>query len=70
MWSRFADVVRRNPFWEIVKGAVTPYPSAAQIKCQDPKPILLNTVRARASLSPDWIAESAGGRAGLRAYSV
>ncbi|THU89409.1 Neutral/alkaline nonlysosomal ceramidase [Dendrothele bispora CBS 962.96] len=33
----------QNPFWEIVKGAVTPPPSAAQIACQDPKPILLNT---------------------------
>ncbi|KAF9461830.1 Neutral/alkaline nonlysosomal ceramidase [Collybia nuda] len=33
----------QNPFWEIVKGAVTPFPSAAQIACQDPKPILLNT---------------------------
>ncbi|KAF9041756.1 Neutral/alkaline nonlysosomal ceramidase [Hymenopellis radicata] len=33
----------QNPFWEIVKGAVTPLPSAAQIACQDPKPILLNT---------------------------
>lgn len=33
----------QNPFWQIVKGAVTPYPSAAQIACQYPKPILLNT---------------------------
>ncbi|KAF8959977.1 Neutral/alkaline nonlysosomal ceramidase [Flammula alnicola] len=33
----------QNPFWEIVKGVVTPLPSAAQIACQDPKPILLNT---------------------------
>ncbi|KIY67193.1 Neutral/alkaline nonlysosomal ceramidase [Cylindrobasidium torrendii FP15055 ss-10] len=33
----------QNPFWEIVKGAVNPYPSAAQIECQRPKPILLNT---------------------------
>ncbi|KAH9485768.1 Neutral ceramidase 2 [Psilocybe cubensis] len=33
----------QNPFWEIVKGAVTPFPSPAQIACQDPKPILLNT---------------------------
>ncbi|KAH8831641.1 ceramidase [Flagelloscypha sp. PMI_526] len=33
----------QNPFWEIVKGAVTPAPSAAQKACQDPKPILLNT---------------------------
>ncbi|TRM69784.1 Neutral/alkaline nonlysosomal ceramidase [Schizophyllum amplum] len=33
----------QNPFWEIVKGAVSPYPSQAQIDCQYPKPILLNT---------------------------
>ncbi|KAJ3499990.1 hypothetical protein NLJ89_g9990 [Agrocybe chaxingu] len=33
----------QNPFWEIVKGAITPVPSAAQKACQDPKPILLNT---------------------------
>ncbi|KAG6849608.1 hypothetical protein H0H93_006965 [Arthromyces matolae] len=33
----------QNPFWELVKGAVTPLPSAAQIACQNPKPILLNT---------------------------
>ncbi|KAK7471947.1 hypothetical protein VKT23_000053 [Stygiomarasmius scandens] len=33
----------QNPFWEIVKGVVTPQPSAAQKACQDPKPILLNT---------------------------
>ncbi|KAF7302949.1 Neutral ceramidase [Mycena kentingensis (nom. inval.)] len=33
----------QNPFWELVKGAVTPNPSAAQIACQAPKPILLNT---------------------------
>ncbi|GLB38061.1 putative neutral/alkaline non-lysosomal ceramidase, C-terminal [Lyophyllum shimeji] len=33
----------QNPFWEIVKGAVTPLPSAEQKACQDPKPILLNT---------------------------
>ncbi|KAF8308277.1 Neutral/alkaline nonlysosomal ceramidase [Clavulina sp. PMI_390] len=33
----------QNPFWQIVKGAVTPYPSDAQIACQYPKPILLNT---------------------------
>lgn len=26
-------------------GAITPFPSKAQIACQDPKPILLNTVR-------------------------
>ena len=35
--------IGRNPFWEIVKGAVTPYPSQEQIDCQYPKPILLNT---------------------------
>ncbi|PBK59198.1 Neutral/alkaline nonlysosomal ceramidase [Armillaria solidipes] len=33
----------QNPFWELVKGVVTPSPSKAQIACQDPKPILLNT---------------------------
>ncbi|KAJ6578582.1 Neutral/alkaline nonlysosomal ceramidase [Mycena sp. CBHHK59/15] len=33
----------QNPFWEIVKNFVTPAPSAAQIACQAPKPILLNT---------------------------
>ncbi|KAI0333228.1 Neutral/alkaline nonlysosomal ceramidase [Cubamyces sp. BRFM 1775] len=33
----------QNPFWEIVKGAVTPYPDQQQIDCQYPKPILLNT---------------------------
>jgi neutral ceramidase len=33
----------QNPFWELVKGVITPSPSAAQIACQDPKPILLNT---------------------------
>ncbi|EGO00524.1 hypothetical protein SERLA73DRAFT_178361 [Serpula lacrymans var. lacrymans S7.3] len=33
----------QNPFWEIVKGAVTPLPSAEQVACQYPKPILLNT---------------------------
>ncbi|KAK0446984.1 Neutral/alkaline nonlysosomal ceramidase [Desarmillaria tabescens] len=33
----------QNPFWEIVKGVVTPLPSQAQIACQNPKPILLNT---------------------------
>jgi neutral ceramidase len=34
-----------NPFWEIVKTAVTPAPSAEQSACHAPKPILLNTVR-------------------------
>ncbi|KJA28727.1 hypothetical protein HYPSUDRAFT_33070 [Hypholoma sublateritium FD-334 SS-4] len=33
----------QNPFWEIVKGAITPQPTAAQIACQGAKPILLNT---------------------------
>lgn len=33
----------QNPFWELVKGAVTPPPSAVQVACQYPKPILLNT---------------------------
>ncbi|CAK5278266.1 unnamed protein product [Mycena citricolor] len=33
----------QNPLWEIVKSAVTPIPSAAQVACQFPKPILLNT---------------------------
>ncbi|KAE9406821.1 Neutral/alkaline nonlysosomal ceramidase, partial [Gymnopus androsaceus JB14] len=33
----------QNPFWEIVKDFVTPAPSEAQIACQFPKPILLNT---------------------------
>ncbi|TFY57319.1 hypothetical protein EVG20_g8593, partial [Dentipellis fragilis] len=33
----------QNPFWEIVKGAVTPNPDAQQTACQSPKPILLNT---------------------------
>ncbi|KAJ6571882.1 Neutral/alkaline nonlysosomal ceramidase [Mycena capillaripes] len=33
----------QNPFWEIVKSFVTPVPSAAQVACQAPKPILLNT---------------------------
>ncbi|RPD72229.1 Neutral/alkaline nonlysosomal ceramidase [Lentinus tigrinus ALCF2SS1-7] len=33
----------QNPFWEIVKGAVTPLPNQEQIDCQAPKPILFNT---------------------------
>ncbi|KAG5641221.1 hypothetical protein DXG03_005696 [Asterophora parasitica] len=33
----------QNPFWELVKGAITPFPSAEQKACQAPKPILLNT---------------------------
>ncbi|KAG8736453.1 hypothetical protein FRC10_009309 [Ceratobasidium sp. 414] len=33
----------QNPFWEVVKGAVTAPPSDAQKACHYPKPILLNT---------------------------
>ncbi|KAF8608399.1 Neutral/alkaline nonlysosomal ceramidase [Ceratobasidium sp. AG-I] len=33
----------QNPFWEIVKGAVTAPPNDAQKACHYPKPILLNT---------------------------
>ncbi|KAJ7661420.1 Neutral/alkaline nonlysosomal ceramidase [Mycena polygramma] len=33
----------QNPFWDIVKSVITPIPSAAQVACQYPKPILLNT---------------------------
>ncbi|KIY52549.1 Neutral/alkaline nonlysosomal ceramidase [Fistulina hepatica ATCC 64428] len=33
----------QNPFWQVVKGFVTPYPSEAQAACQYPKPVLLNT---------------------------
>ncbi|KAH7916139.1 Neutral/alkaline nonlysosomal ceramidase [Hygrophoropsis aurantiaca] len=33
----------QNPFWEIVKGAVTPAPPPEQAACHEPKPILLNT---------------------------
>ncbi|KAJ6579640.1 ceramidase [Mycena vulgaris] len=33
----------QNPFWDIVKSVITPIPSAAQVACQAPKPILLNT---------------------------
>ncbi|KAL0572394.1 hypothetical protein V5O48_009572 [Marasmius crinis-equi] len=36
------DTQSQNPLWEIVKGVVTPFPSAAQVACQSPKPILLN----------------------------
>lgn len=42
----------QNPFWEIVKGAVTPVPSAEQKGCQHPKPILLNT--GAAHLPYEW----------------
>ncbi|KAI0035589.1 Neutral/alkaline nonlysosomal ceramidase [Vararia minispora EC-137] len=33
----------QNPFWEVVKGFVTPDADAQQTACQYPKPILLNT---------------------------
>jgi len=33
-----------NPFWDLVKQAVTPDPSPEQVACHAPKPILLNTV--------------------------
>ncbi|KAF9479377.1 ceramidase [Pholiota conissans] len=33
----------QNPFWEIVKGVITPLPTAQQVSCQGAKPILLNT---------------------------
>ncbi|KAG8733489.1 hypothetical protein FRC11_005782 [Ceratobasidium sp. 423] len=33
----------QNPFWEVVKGAVTAQPSEEQKACHYPKPILLNT---------------------------
>ncbi|KAJ7476883.1 Neutral/alkaline nonlysosomal ceramidase [Mycena galericulata] len=33
----------QNPLWDIVKSFITPIPSAAQVACQAPKPILLNT---------------------------
>ncbi|KAF7324309.1 Neutral/alkaline nonlysosomal ceramidase [Mycena venus] len=33
----------QNPLWDIVKSFITPIPSAAQVACQFPKPILLNT---------------------------
>ncbi|KAJ7200981.1 Neutral/alkaline nonlysosomal ceramidase [Mycena rebaudengoi] len=33
----------QNPLWEIVKSVITPIPSAEQVKCHAPKPILLNT---------------------------
>jgi neutral ceramidase len=46
----------QNPFWQIVKGAVTPLPSAAQQACQNPKPILLNTGEAHTPY--EWAANS------------
>ncbi|PCH35497.1 hypothetical protein WOLCODRAFT_80219, partial [Wolfiporia cocos MD-104 SS10] len=33
----------QNPFWEFVKGAITPIPPPEQISCHFPKPILLDT---------------------------
>ncbi|KIL62472.1 hypothetical protein M378DRAFT_1053387 [Amanita muscaria Koide BX008] len=47
----------QNPFWELVKGAITPYPSREQINCQYPKPILLNTgyVHAPYEWSPSTV---------------
>ncbi|KAJ6473129.1 Neutral/alkaline nonlysosomal ceramidase [Mycena sanguinolenta] len=33
----------QNPLWEIVKSFITPIPTAEQVACQFPKPILLNT---------------------------
>jgi neutral ceramidase len=36
----------QNPFWQLVKGAVTPSPSQEQIDCHYPKPILLNSGHA------------------------
>ncbi|KZT18577.1 Neutral/alkaline nonlysosomal ceramidase [Neolentinus lepideus HHB14362 ss-1] len=33
----------QNPFWELVKGAITPYPPPEQVACHYPKPILLDT---------------------------
>ncbi|KAI0692157.1 Neutral/alkaline nonlysosomal ceramidase [Cytidiella melzeri] len=33
----------QNPFWELVKGAITPLPPPEQVACQYPKPILLDT---------------------------
>ncbi|KZV99360.1 Neutral/alkaline nonlysosomal ceramidase [Exidia glandulosa HHB12029] len=33
----------QNPLWEIVKSVINPIPSAEQVACHAPKPILLNT---------------------------
>ncbi|KAG8750799.1 hypothetical protein FRC14_000216 [Serendipita sp. 396] len=41
-----------NPFWDLVKGAVTPVPSQEQKDCHAPKPILLNT--GEATFPYDW----------------
>ncbi|TFK19427.1 ceramidase [Coprinopsis marcescibilis] len=46
----------RNVFWDIVKGAVTPTPSAEQIRCHHPKPILLNS--GAAHVPYDWTANT------------
>lgn len=42
----------QNPFWELVKGVITPAPSAQQVACQGAKPILLNTGYAHTPY--DW----------------
>jgi len=42
----------QNPFWEFVKGAITPLPNEEQIACHLPKPILLNT--GYANFPYDW----------------
>ncbi|TFK97318.1 Neutral/alkaline nonlysosomal ceramidase [Pterulicium gracile] len=42
----------RNPFWDIVKGVLTPQPNEEQRKCQEPKPVLLNTGYAKTPY--DW----------------
>ena len=44
-------LAHRNPFWEIVKSAITPIPNAMQTACHAPKPILLNTVSFSCFLS-------------------
>ncbi|KAH7917899.1 Neutral/alkaline nonlysosomal ceramidase [Leucogyrophana mollusca] len=44
----------QNPFWEIVKNAVTPPPPPEQVACQAPKPILLNTARGYAHTPYEW----------------
>ncbi|KAI0042653.1 Neutral/alkaline nonlysosomal ceramidase [Auriscalpium vulgare] len=47
----------QNPFWEIVKGAITPNPPPEQTACQFPKPILLDTGYAHTpyNWSPDTV---------------
>ncbi|KAG9004115.1 hypothetical protein FRB93_010463 [Tulasnella sp. JGI-2019a] len=37
----------RNPFWDMVKGAITAPPSQEEMDCHWPKPILLNVGRAK-----------------------